>query len=209
MSQERPNVVCIIADDLGWRDLGCYGSSFYETPALDAFARDSVRFTAAYAAAPVCSPTRASIMSGQYPARVGVTDWIDFRGATHPTRGKLVDTPYENRLPPESVTVASVLSDAGYKTCHVGKWHLGGDRQKSLPEDRGFDVNVGGCEWGEPQNGYFGPWKVPTLDERPEDQRRYLPDRLGEEAVNIVEERAGTDDPFFLHYAPYLVHTPL
>ena len=209
MSQERPNVVCIVADDLGWRDLGCYGSSFYKTPNLDAFARDGARFTDAYAAAPVCSPTRASVMSGQYPARVGVTDWIDFREATHPARGKLVDAPYEDHLLLEGATLASVLSDAGYETWHVGKWHLGGDRQGSLPEDRDFDVNVGGCEWGAPQNGYFGPWDVPTLDEGPEDEGRYLPDRLGEEAVALVEEQADADDPFFLHYAPYLVHTPL
>jgi arylsulfatase A-like enzyme len=219
MSPARPNLVCIVADDLGWRDLGCYGSPFYETPNLDRLAREGTRFSDAYASCPVCSPTRASIMTGNYPARVGVTDWIDFWGETHPARGKLVDAEYSDHLPRGETSLASALGEAGYATCHVGKWHLGGAEQDSLPEDHGFDVNVGGCEWGAPtgEGGYFRPWGIPTLDGGDAGgsdgevggSGDYLPDRLGEEAVAFVEDRAGEDAPFFLNYDPYLVHTPL
>jgi arylsulfatase A-like enzyme len=212
MSTARPNIVCIVADDLGWRDLGCYGSGFYETPRLDALVREGTRFSDAYAASPVCSPTRASLQTGQYPARVGVTDWIDARGGgTHPVRGKLTDAPYEGSLPAETETLAECLGDAGYSTCHVGKWHLGGAKQDALPTDCGFDRNVGGCEVGLPPNGYFAPWDIPTLDETEEEREaeRYLSDRLGEEAAAFVEEAATDSDPFFLNYNPYLVHTPL
>ncbi|MFB6120747.1 MAG: sulfatase [Halobacteriaceae archaeon] len=210
MAANRPNVVCITADDLGWRDLGCYGSPFYETPNLDQLARDGTRFTDAYASCPVCSPTRASIMTGNYPGRVGVTDWIDFHGRTHPARGKLVDAEYSDHLPHEETTLAATLSDAGYRRYHVGKWHLGGASQDSRPEDHGFDVNVGGCEWGMPagEGGYFRPWEIPNLDESADDGA-YLPHRLADEAVTLVEDHAESDDPFFLNYSPYLVHTPL
>lgn len=211
MSSERPNVICITADDLGWRDLGCYGSPFYETPNLDQLAREGTRFTDAYAASPVCSPTRASVMTGNYPARVGVTDWIDFWGETHPARGKLVDAEYSDHLPHEQTTLAAALGDAGYDTCHVGKWHLGGVDQESSPEDHGFDVNVGGCEWGKPsgEGGYFRPWEIPTIDESNAEADAYLPDRLADEAVTLIEESTDDDAPLFLNYNPYLVHTPL
>jgi len=199
---ERPNVVCIVADDLGWRDLGCQGSSFYETPNIDRLAREGTRFTDAYASCPVCSPTRASVQTGQYPARVGITNYIAGRA-----EGKLLEPEYHHALPHEGTTLATALGEAGYDTAFVGKWHLGGAEQDSLPTDHGFDVNVAGCEWGLPSNGYFGPWDVPTLEEDPEDEGRYLPDRLGEEAASFVE--AHDDDPFFLNYCPYLVHTPL
>jgi len=211
MSAERPNVLCIVADDLGWRDLGCYGSPFYETPTLDALAREGTRFTDAYAAAPVCSPTRASLMTGQYPARVGVTDWIDCGGTTHPMRGRVVDAEYCTRLPDDRPTLPERLREGGYATWHVGKWHLGGLGGDSLPGDHGFDVNVGGCEWGKPNgpDGYFAPWEIPTLADRPDEDGRYLPDRLSETAVGLIEDHAGRDEPFFLNYNPYLVHTPI
>lgn len=211
MALDRPNVVCIIADDLGWRDLGCYGSPFYETPNLDQFAREGTRFTDAYASCPVCSPTRASIMTGNYPARVGVTDWIDSWGGTHPARGKLIDAEYSDHLPHNETTLATALSDAGYTNWHIGKWHLGGADQDSRPEDHGFDVNVAGCEWGSPtgDGGYFRPWEIPTLDESNESGDRFLSDRLAEDAVTMIEDSADSDEPFFLNYNPYLVHTPL
>lgn len=211
MPTEQPNVLCIVADDLGWRDLGCYGSPFYETPTLDALTHEGTRFTDAYAAAPVCSPTRASLMTGQYPVRVGVTDWIDFRGETHPMRGRLVDAEYCTRLPDDRPGLATELSENGYDTWYVGKWHLGGEADQSLPENHGFDVNVGGCEWGKPNgpNGYFAPWGISTLEDRPEEAGRYLPDRLSKAGVNLIEGHAGSDDPFFLDYNPYLVHTPI
>ena len=205
----RPNIICIIADDIGWRDVQCYGSSFYETPNIDRLAAEGTKFTNAYAAAPVCSPTRASIQTGRYPSRIGVTDWIDSSETTHPARGKLIDAPYADHLPHEEKTIASELADHGYHTWHVGKWHLGGRKQQSRPEDHGFAVNIGGCALGSPHQGYFGPWGIPTLTEKDNDEKRYLPNRLGEEVVNLIDRHAHNDDPFFLQFAPYLVHTPL
>ncbi|MFB6136053.1 MAG: sulfatase [Halobacteriaceae archaeon] len=200
----RPNVVFVHVDDLGWRDIGCYGSPFYETPNVDRLAREGTRFTDAYAAAPVCSPTRASVMSGQYPARVGVTDWIDPSGSVHPCSGRLVDAPYVDHLPADQTSLAQVLSDAGYQTWHVGKWHLGGE--EFWPGEHGFDENVAGCEMGSPYDGYFSPWNIPTLEDGPEGE--YLTDRLTDEAVSLVEER-DEDAPFFLHLCFYTVHTPI
>ena len=144
----QPNIIFILTDDLGWRDLTCYGSTFYETPNLDRLAREGMRFTDAYAACPVCSPTRASILTGRYPATVGVTDWIDWTGRIHPARGKLIDVPYLKYLPLQETTLASVLRAAGYATWHVGKWHLGGLHQAHIdnrtasipgPLQHGFD----------------------------------------------------------------------
>ncbi|MFB6227720.1 MAG: sulfatase [Halobacteriales archaeon] len=209
MPSSPPNVVCILADDLGWRDPGCYGSPFYETPALDHLAREGTRFTDAYASCPVCSPTRASVMSGQYPARIGITDFIAMNEDAHPRQGKLIDAPNDQHLPHSGTSLAEALGERGYATYHVGKWHLGGAAEDSLPTDHGFDENVAGCEWGMPMNGYFGPWGIPTLEEGPDDEGRYLPDRLAEEAVSLIEESVGSEEPFFLNYDPYLVHTPI
>jgi len=199
---DRPNVVCIVADDLGWRDLGCQGSPFYETPRIDRLAREGTRFTDAYASCPVCSPTRASLMTGRYPASVGITNYIPGEA-----RGKLVEPDYEHALPAEETTLATALDGAGYATWHVGKWHLGGADRDSLPTDHGFGTNVAGCEWGMPSNGYFSPWEIPTLED-PERDGQYLPDRLAGAAVDLIEDHDG-DRPFFLNYCPYLVHTPL
>src|SRR5487761_2312618 len=150
----RPNILLILIDDMGWRDLGCYGSSFYETPHIDALAAAGTRFTQAYAAAPVCSPTRASLMSGKYPARVGITQWIGGHSV-----GKLCDVPYFHGLPENEYSLARALRDGGYRTWHVGKWHLGESRQ--WPDRHGFDVNVGGCHLGSPKT-YFSPYAIPT-----------------------------------------------
>ena len=122
-----PNIIFILVDDFGWRDLVCYGSSFYETPNLDRLASQGMLFTDAYAACPVCSPTRAAILTGKYPATLGVTDWIDWGGKLHPCRGKLVDVPYIKEMPAAEVTLAQALQQAGYLTWHVGKWHLGAE----------------------------------------------------------------------------------
>jgi arylsulfatase A-like enzyme len=199
-----PNVLLVLVDDLGWRDLGCYGSSFYETPVLDRLAREGTRFTDAYAAAPVCSPTRAAVMSGKYPAHVGVTDWIDSGGTTHPLHGRLIDAPYVDHLPAEETSLASALSAGGYATWHLGKWHLGGEAY--WPEAHGFDVNVGGCDWGSPSNGYFSPWGIPTLEDGPEGE--YLTDRLASEAVDLVTSH-DAERPFFMNLDFYSVHTPI
>ena len=196
-----PNVLFVLADDLGWRDLGCYGSPFYETPYLDRLAQDGTRFTDAYASAPVCSPTRASIMSGQYPARVGITNYIAGQD-----RGKLLEPEYNTYLPHELTTLPASLNDGGYHTWHVGKWHLGGEDEDSLPGDHGFDENVGGCDWGMPFNGFFSPWEIPTLEDGPPGE--YLTDRLTDEAIGLIESHDG-EDPFFLNMCYYSVHIPI
>src|SRR5262245_45605566 len=165
----NPNVVMIVADDLGWADLGCYGSKYHKTPNLDRLAAEGLRFTHGYAAGPVCSPTRASIMTGKYPARVGITDWLPGR-PDRPDQ-KLLRPPLVTDLPAPAVTLAAAFKRAGYVTGHIGKWHLGG--KGAGPLDRGFDVNVAGDQAGSPQS-YFAPYKgkgdrvMPGLDAAPD-----------------------------------------
>ncbi len=206
----RPNILFCLADDLGWSDLGCYGSSFYETPHLDRLAATGARLTDAYAACPVCSPTRVSIMSGKYPARLDTTDWF---GAPQPgsdnrpwARDKpLLPAPYIDHLPLEEVTLAETLKSAGYATFFAGKWHLGGGGFS--PEDQGFDVNKGGYFRGAPTppTGYFSPYGNPKLSDGPEGE--HLPARLAEETVSFIRDQQG--EPFFAMLSFYSVHTPL
>jgi arylsulfatase A-like enzyme len=193
---ERLNIVFILADDLGWRDLGCCGSTFYHTPNLDRLAAEGMRFTRAYAACCVCSPTRASILTGRYPARLRLTDFI--AGAR---RGKLVPAPYLHYLPLEEVTIAEALREAGYRTGFIGKWHLGGPEFN--PERQGFDANVAGCERGSPPS-YFSPYRIPNLPDGPPGE--YLTDRLTDEAVKFIE--GAREKPFFLYLSHYAVHNP-
>ena len=199
----QPNFIFILIDDLGWRDLACFGSEFYETPNLDRLASEGMTFTDAYAACPVCSPTRASLLTGKYPATVGVTDWIDWGKRTHPAKGKLVDVPYVDHLPLKEKTVASALKEGGYNVWHVGKWHLGGEDY--YPPHHGFDINLGGCVWGSPYNGYFSPYDIPGFENGPEGE--YLTDRLTDEAIRLIEKE--DDKPFFLNMWYYTVHTPI
>ena len=163
-----PNILFILVDDLGWRDIGAFGSSFYETPNIDALARKGVKFTNAYAACPVCSPTRASIMTGKYPARMHTTDWF---GAPQPesvgkhwTKNKpLLPASYEENLPLSETTLAETLKSNGYSTFFAGKWHLG-ETADFWPEKQGFDINKGGYEAGSPRGkGYFVPYANPRL----------------------------------------------
>jgi len=193
----KPNIIFILIDDMGWKDLSCYGSEFYETPNLDRLAADGVRFTDAYAACPVCSPTRASILSGKYPARVGVTNYIGGHA-----KGKLLCAPYIDHLPSEEYSLARALAEGGYTTWHVGKWHLGD--APYWPEKHGFDVNVAGCHWGSPRT-YFSPWGIPTLEDGPKGE--YLTDRLTDEAIRLIENNR--DKPFFLNLCYYAVHVPI
>src|SRR5947209_6857004 len=180
------NVVLILADDLGWADLGCYGSTFHRTPHLDRLARDGVRFTDAYAACPVCSPTRAALLTGQYPARLNLTDWLPGRPDRPDQR--LLRPAIARHLPPDVPTVAELLHAAGYATGHVGKWHLGG--AGFGPQRRGFDVNVAGDERGSPPS-YFAPFRdkqgrfLPGLEEA--EPGEYLTDRLTAAAEQFVE----------------------
>lgn len=193
----KPNIVLIVADDLGYRDLSCYGSTFYETPRLDALAEEGARFTDAYAASPVCSPSRASIMTGKYPARVGITQWIGGHLV-----GRLLDVPYFWLLPAHEITLAQALRDEGYATWHVGKWHLGNGL--AAPQRRGFDVNVAGSEVGSTP-AYWSPYHLPGLPEGSPGE--YLTDTLTDEAIALIE-RSG-DQPFFLNLWHYAVHTPI
>lgn len=205
-ADSRPNLVFLLADDLGQRDVGVYGSTFYETPNLDRLAREGARFTDAYAACPVCSPTRASILTGQWPQRTGITDYL---GAPPPERWnrntKLLPAPFADRLSLDTSTMARALKAAGYATFFAGKWHLGPEGW--WPENHGFDVNRGGTDRGGPYGGkqYFSPYGNPRLPDGPEGE--HLPDRLARETVKFIE--AHQDRPFFAYLAFYSVHTPL
>jgi len=199
----RPNIVFILADDLGWRDLSCYGSEHYSTPNLDRLASEGARFTHAYAAAPVCSPTRASILTGRAPARTGVTDWIP--GRPWPERGPLITPATARQLRLEETTLAEQLRQAGYRTANIGKWHLGG--QRFLPGDQGFDLNIGGTDSGSPPRSprpYFGPFELPGLKAA---EGEFLTERLTAEAVRFIEQNR--QNPFFLLLSHFTVHIPL
>ena len=201
-----PNILFILIDDMGWRDLACTGSPFYETPNIDRLAAQGMCFTQAYAACPVCSPTRASILTGKYPAELGLTNWIDGSGESHPNRGRLIDAPYIDHLPLSEHTIAAALREGGYATWHVGKWHLGGEEH--YPDRQGFDINIGGWSIGAPWRGYFSPWDFPTLADGPEGE--HLTDRLTDEAIGLLEQHAAhSDAPFFLNLWYYAVHTPI
>jgi arylsulfatase A-like enzyme len=199
-AQARPNFVFILADDLGRNDLGCYGSSFYETPHLDQLAAKGMRFTDAYAACSVCSPTRASILTGKYPARLHLTDWLPGR-VDRPDQ-KLKRPAILNHLPLEEVTLAEALREAGYRTALIGKWHLGGTNY--FPEKQGFDLNIAGCQKGSPPS-YFSPYRIPTLRDGPKGE--YLTDRLTDEALKFIEGAGGK--PFLLYLSHHAVHIPL
>jgi arylsulfatase A-like enzyme len=199
------NVVLIVADDLGWRDLGCYGSTFYKTPHLDRMAKDGLRFTNFYAACPVCSPTRASILTGKYPQRMNITDWIP--GRKDQPDQRLQQPQIRTELPREEVTIAEALKALGYVTAHIGKWHLGG--RGFGPEHQGFDWNIAGDETGTPRS-YFAPFenKLGTMPGLEKSQPgEYLTDRLASEAEKFIE--ANRAKPFFLYWPHYAVHTPL
>ncbi len=209
-----PNVVLVLVDDLGWMDLGCQGSEFFETPRIDALAAGGVRFTDAYANCPVCSPSRAALMTGQYPGRVSFTGHITAIGRHRHPEGSAIIPPRDlMHLRPEAETVAEALSRAGYVSASIGKWHLGGE--DSWPLAHGFDVNIAGHTHGSPA-GYFHPYRNPGQDWNPDmpnldlsegAEGEYLTDRLTREAVRFIEANAGR--PFFLYLTHYAVHTPL
>lgn len=195
-----PNVVLFLVDDFGWSDLGCYGSTFYETPNLDRFTRDSVRFTDAYAACHVCSPTRASIMTGKYPARTQLTDWLPGR-REYPFQ-RFRNAKPQPHLPFEETTLAEALKEHGYATGHFGKWHLG--EEPSGPLRHGFDVQVPRWNKGWPNTGYHAPFKLDGLADSPGD---YLTDRLTDEALGYIEQNKSR--PFFLYLSHFAVHDPI
>lgn len=195
-----PNIVLLLVDDLGWADVGCYGSTFYETPNIDRLAQQGLKFTNAYASCNVCSPSRASILTGKYPARLHITDWI--QGHEKPY-AKLLPPQWTQYLPLKETTIAEVLKKKQYATASIGKWHLGDDI-KYYPEHQGFDVNIGGNYLGSPPS-YFSPYRIPRLKDGPKGE--YLTDRLTDEALQFIRDKK--DQPFFLYLSYYAVHIPL
>lgn len=216
IEKKQPNVILIVADDLGWADLGYTGSTFYETPNLDAMAASGMIFTDAYAASPVCSPTRSSIMCGKTPAKTKNTDWFGAPQPGDPFPGwmghkvrSLEPAAYVEHMPLEEITIAEALKRGGYKTFFAGKWHLGHE-EEYWPEHQGFDINKGGFAMGHPPindnaNGFFSPYGNPRLSDGPEGE--YLPYRLVDETRKFIQENK--DSTFFIYYPLYLVHTPL
>jgi arylsulfatase A-like enzyme len=216
------NVLIIHVDDLGWADIEPLGSDFYETPNINQLTQEGVLFTNSYAAAAICSPTRAAMLTGKYPARLGITDWIraKFQGVTtsglpgeyEEFENKPLKTPkIQGYLPLEEVTIAERMKVFDYATMHVGKWHLG--EEGFYPTDQGFDVNIGGNDLGQPPS-YFDPYlpatprefyEITTLE--PKKEGEFLTDREGDEVIGFIQGKK--DEKFFIHWAPYAVHTPI
>lgn len=206
----RPNVLFILVDDLGVMDVTPHNpESFYETPSIERLAASGMRFSNGYAACPVCSPTRASILTGKYPQRVGITDYISANGGNQPEKWRrptrLLPAPYTDRLAHEEVTLAEALGDEGYATFFAGKWHLGPEGW--WPEDQGFDENQGGITRGGPYGGkrYFSPYGNPRLEDGPEGE--HLPARLAQETAQFIAENQ--EGPWLAYLSFYSVHTPL
>ncbi|MDP6503722.1 MAG: sulfatase [Planctomycetota bacterium] len=196
---ERPNFVFFLVDDLGYMDVGANNpDAFYETPNVNRLAAEGMRFTNGYAANPVCSPTRFSIMTGRYPSRADATNFFSGRRS-----GKYKPAPLHDRMPLQEITVAEALKDAGYRTALLGKWHLG-PTPEFWPEAQGFDVNVGGHRGGMPRS-YFSPYKNPRMQDGPQGQ--HLTKRLTDETLKLLEQFKGS--PFFIYLSFYTVHTPL
>ena len=198
---KRPNLVFIIADDLGWKDVGYMGSDFYETPNLDKLSDNSTVFNSAYSASPVCSPTRASIMTGKHHVRLNITDWIP---GVDPKNRYLIGPEDIHQLPLDEVTIAEILESNGYSTMYSGKWHLGSEG--FYPEDQGFTINKGGFEKGSPMGGYYSPYRNPKLSDGPNGE--YLTDRLTDESIEFIDKR-DVSKPFAVFLSFYNVHTPI
>lgn len=201
---EKPNFVFFLVDDLGWADVGINGSKFHETPNIDALAESGMRFTNGYAAASICSPTRASIVTGRHPVRVDITDWIPGQDVDPEGGDRFLKVEDTNELALSEVTIAEVLKQSGYTTFFAGKWHLGDEGH--WPEDQGFDINIGGHDRGSPPGGYYAPWKNPRLKSK--EKGEYLTERLTDESVDFLESRDG-EEPFLLYLSYYNVHTPI
>lgn len=202
-SSQKPNIIFIMIDDLGWFDVGFNGSTFYETPNIDRLASEGMIFTNAYANAANCAPTRACFLTGQYTPRHGVyTVASSVRGKSKDRR--LVPTENTRRLAGSFVTIAEALKPAGYKCASIGKWHMGDDPELG-PTGQGFDVNIGGGRWGSPPKGYFAPFGITNLENAKKGE--YLTDVLTDKAVDFID--AHKDGPFFLYLPHYAVHTPI
>ena len=217
-TKARPNIVLIMADDLGWKDLHCYGNEKLETPHIDRLAEEGLLFTDAYSAAPVCTPTRAALMTGESPARLNITNHAGGHPPNFVKPGTDLVTPtWLRHLPLERVTLAEQLQEAGYATGFVGKWHLShrspsDENAAHLPsepqlraEHQGFDINRGGCRFGGPPS-YFGPYRIPNLVAKSDGE--YLPDRCADECIQFIGDATSNNSPFFLCWWNYSVHYP-
>lgn len=208
VKNEHPNILFILADDLGWNDVGCMGSTFYETPHIDSLASKGVKFTNAYSACTVSSPSRSSIMTGQYTPRHGITDWIGEKSGEEwrkmKRKSKLLPTDYNWCLPEEEYTIAECLKDNGYTTFMAGKWHMGDP--KTWPEDHGFEISVGA---GGMKGGYFAPFNNPKLPDNEPGENLSI--RLGKETIKFMKEhqKSNPDKPFFAYLSFYAVHGPI
>ncbi|MEI6233701.1 MAG: sulfatase [Planctomycetota bacterium] len=196
---DRPNIIFMLIDDMGWTDLSCMGSKYYETPNVDKLAAEGMKFTQAYSACTVCSPTRASILTGQYPGRLHITDWIAGHVKPH---AKLSVPDWLMHLPTDIPNLPQMLKPSGFASASIGKWHLGGEAY--FPEKQGFDLNVAGTDRGQPPS-YFSPYKIATLPDGPVGE--FLSDRLTDEACKFIETNKAR--PFFLYMPHFGVHTPL
>jgi arylsulfatase A-like enzyme len=204
---KKPNVLVILVDDLGLKDLSCTGSKFYETPNVDRIANEGTVFTQGYACSAVCSPSRASIMTGQFTARHGITDWIGAKSGedwrTENRSDKILPANYKHDLSKEDMVLPEVMKANGYKTFFAGKWHLGD--KGSYPEDHGFEINKGGWEVGSPKGGYFSPWENPSLPNIKNGENLSM--RLAKETSAFMEQQK--DAPFFAYLSFYAVHGPI
>lgn len=198
------NFVFFLVDDLGWADLSCYGSTFHETPNIDALADSGMKFTNGYAAASICSPTRASILTGRHPVRVDVTDWIPGQKLPEDGTQKFLHVEDRDNLALEETTIAEALKAKGYATFFAGKWHLGD--KGYWPDDQGFDHNIGGHDRGSPPGGYYSPWNNPALKSKGKGE--YLTERLTEESIAFLKEQE-KEQPFLLYLSYYNVHSPI
>jgi arylsulfatase A-like enzyme len=205
----QPNVVFILVDDLGARDLTNEGSTFYETPNIDRIANEGMKFTRGYATCQVCSPSRASILTGKYPTNHGITQYIGGpSGVAHRNKGR-----HDSHLPPEyernlrasEITLAEAMRDAGYKTFFAGKWHLGS--KGSWPTDHGFEINKGGFDAGGPRGGFFSPYNNPNLENGPNGESLTI--RLGQETADFIESQKDSNQPFLAYLSYYTVHAPI
>ena len=196
----RPNIVVFLIDDMGYMDIGANNPNcFYDTPHIDSLAESGMRFTSGYAANPVCSPTRYSIMTGKYPSRVDATNWFSGR-----RNGRYAPAPLYDRMDQAEFTLAEALSEQGYLTAFFGKWHLG-PSEEFWPEHQGFEINIGGHNRGSPPGGYFSPYRNPRLEDGADGE--HLPERLTREAIDVM--KSAGDRPFFVYLSFYSVHTPL
>ena len=204
----KPNILFILIDDMGWMDLGCQGNPHLKTPNIDRFATEGVRFTDAYAPAPVCSPTRAALMTGHSPARLHLTNHLPHQDRFTPPDSKLLPAEMRDHLPLEYTTIAERLRDeAGYATAFIGKWHLyKGREEKFAAQFQGFDINIGGCSYGGPPT-FFDPYRIPFLSDRK--QGEYLPDRLADETISFMRKHVEAKKPFYVALWNYTVHWPM